>query len=101
MKTKKIFLIIFIFFILGIFIGYLISTKLIGRYNIVNATCTTINVAVENKMLNPNEIRKLGMLTKESLGDSQSKNAFKINNKRINSASEYSNCSQFIVGMNQ
>ncbi|WOE33262.1 MULTISPECIES: hypothetical protein [unclassified Acinetobacter] len=101
MSTKKLVIIVIISLIIGGLIGYFISNKTVGRYNIVNATCTTLNVAVDHNMLTAAEIRELGKLTKEKLANSQAANAFKISDKQISAASEYSTCSQFIVGMNE
>lgn len=73
----------------------------VSRYNTINATCTLLNVAVDNHMLSPEQIVNLGRLTKEKLGDAQSAKAFRLSDEQINSASELSNCSQFMVGMNE
>jgi hypothetical protein len=87
--------------ILGGVIGYGINSMTIAKYNTINATCTVLNVAVDNGMLRPEQIVTLGKLTKEKLGDTQSAKVFRLDDEQIKAASESSHCSQFMVGMNQ
>ncbi|GAL58045.1 hypothetical protein EV102420_09_00770 [Pseudescherichia vulneris NBRC 102420] len=87
--------------IVGGVIGYAINSMTIAKYNTINATCTVLNVAVDNGMLKPEQVVTLGKLTKEKLGDAQSAKAFRLDNKQIKAASGSSNCSQFMVGMSQ
>ncbi|WP_336756135.1 hypothetical protein [Pantoea sp. USHLN298] len=91
----------FLALVVGGVLGYIVNNLTISKYNTINATCTLLNVAVDNHMLSPEKIVELGRLTKEKLGDAQSAKAFSLSTKQINSASESSNCSQFMVGMNQ
>lgn len=101
MTKKKVFLIVFCSFAVGALLSYFVNSKIFARYNAMNATCTTLNVAVENKMLTTEQVLELGKLTKNKLGDSQAKDYFTINKDLLKNASPYSNCSQFIVGMSQ
>ncbi|WP_218699359.1 hypothetical protein [Acinetobacter harbinensis] len=52
-------------------------------------------------MLTPEQVKDLGKLTKNKLGDSQAAKYFTIDKKNLANASPGSNCSQFIVGMSQ
>lgn len=101
MSKGKNTLLIFLSLIFGGVVGYSVNSMTVSRYNTINTTCTLINVAVDNHMLSPDQIINLGRLTKEKLGDSQSSQAFRLSNEQIKSASTSSNCSQFMVGMNQ
>ncbi|WP_298970920.1 hypothetical protein [uncultured Psychrobacter sp.] len=101
MTNKKLIWIIVLSFIVGGIVGYLVTTKTFGRYNALNATCTTLNAAVENQMLTSEQVLELGSLTKDKLGDSQAAQYFKADKKHLENASSDSNCSQFIVGMSQ
>lgn len=101
MNKKKCTLLIVVALILGGFVGYTVNSMTISKYNTINATCTLLNVAVDNHILSQEQIVNLGRLTKEKLGDVQSAKAFRLSDEQIKSASESSNCSQFMVGMNQ
>ena len=87
--------------IVGGVIGYAINSMTVAKYSTINATCTALNVAVENGMLKPEQIVTLGKLTKEKLGDTETAKAFALSNEQVKAASESSNCSQFMVGMSQ
>ena len=92
---------IIISLIIGIVVGYFVSAKTVARFNAINATCTTLNVAVENKMLSTEQVRELGRLTHAKLGDSQTTQLFQINKEQMQVASPDSNCSQYMVGMSE
>ncbi|CBG88298.1 hypothetical protein [Citrobacter rodentium] len=101
MNKKKSALLIVIALLLGGAIGYTVNSMTVSKYNTINTTCTLINVVVDNHIVKPEQVVELGRLTKEKLGDSQSARAFSLSDEQIKSASESSNCSQFMVGMNQ
>jgi len=101
MSNKKYILSVVLSLIIGGIISYLVTTQTTGRYNALNATCTTLNTAVENEMLTTEQVRELGKLTKNKLGDSQAAKYFTMDKEGVSNASSESNCSQFIVGMNQ
>lgn len=101
MTKKMLIWIIVLSFLVGGVVGYLITIQTFGRYNALNATCTTLNTAVENQMLTNEQVLELGSLTKDKLGDSQAAQYFKANKKHLENASPFSNCSQFIVGMSE
>lgn len=101
MEKRKISLLIILVLLLGGVAGYIINSMIISRYNIINATCSLLNAAVDDHMLSSEQIFNLGRLTKKKLGDSQTAKAFRLSEEQVKSASESSNCSQFMVGMNQ
>lgn len=101
MKDKKVILSAIISLVIGGIIGYLLTIKTAARFHAVNATCTTLNVAVDNNMLTPEQILELGILTKNKLGDSTAANYFKVSQQQADNAAAGSNCSQFMVGMSQ
>ena len=101
MANAKTILWVVISLIIGAIIGYMINTQTGARYNAINATCSTLNVAVENKMLTPEQVRELGRLTRQHLGDSGTARMFQINEEQIQAASPNSNCSQYMVGMSE
>jgi uncharacterized membrane protein YraQ (UPF0718 family) len=101
MDRSKIILCIIMSLIIGIVIGYMINTKTAAKFNTINATCTTLNIAVDNKMLTAEEVRKLGQLTKKQLGESGTAKMFQITPEQIRAASPHSNCSQYMVGMSE
>lgn len=85
--------------ILGAIAGWLINSATTGRYNIINATCSVINTAVDNKLLAPDQVRFLGEASQKNLSGSAAGDAFQLDEQQIQSASSASNCSQFMVGM--
>lgn len=101
MMNKKLILSVIVSLILGGIIEYLITTQITARFNALNATCTTLNTAVENQMLTTEQVLELGKLTKNKLADSQAAEYFILDKDKLNNASPNSNCSQFIVGMSQ
>ncbi|HDS6412606.1 TPA: hypothetical protein QHZ98_005451 [Klebsiella oxytoca] len=101
MDKRKSTLLFVLVLIVGGVVGYTINNMTVSRYNTINATCTLLNVAVDNHMLSPEQVVSLGRLTKEKLGDAQSAKAFRLSEEQIKSASDSSNCSQFMVGMSQ
>lgn len=101
MSSAKVVLLILVSLVVGTIIGYILHSQTVARYNAINATCTTLNIAVENKMLSPEQVRELGQLTKQKLGDSGATQMFHINQNQIQAASPNSNCSQYMVGMSQ
>lgn len=101
MSNKKLILSVLLSLVIGAVIGYLVTTQTTARYNALNATCTTLNVAVENNLLTSDQVKELGILTKNKLGDSQAAKYFTVDKSKLANASSGSNCSQFIVGMSQ
>ena len=86
---------------LGGIVGYTVNSMTVAKFSTINATCTTLQVAVDNGMLRPEQIVTLGKLTREKLGDTQSVKPFIISEEQVKAASGSSNCSQFMVGMSQ
>ncbi|AOA57153.1 hypothetical protein [Acinetobacter larvae] len=99
--NKKLVLSVLASLVIGGLLGYVITDKTVTRYKVIDATCSTLNVAVEQNMLQAAQIKELGKLTKQKLGDNTTAAAFKISDKMIENASEHSNCSQFMLGMSQ
>jgi len=86
---------------LGGFVGYTVNSMTVAKFNAINATCTTLQAAVDNGMLKPEQIVTLGKLTREKLGDSNAAKPFLLSEEQVKAASPASNCSQFMVGMSQ
>lgn len=59
MSKRKSALFIVLSLILGSVVGYSVNSMTVSRYNTINATCTLINVAVDNHMLSPDQIVKI------------------------------------------
>lgn len=101
MSHSKTILLVVVSLVVGAILGYILNTQTAARYNAINATCTTLNVAVENKMLTPEQVKQLGQLTKQQLGESGTAQMFHINEKQRQAASPNSNCSQYMLGMSE
>lgn len=101
MNKKKSFGLIVCALVLGAGGGYVVNSLTAGKYNTINATCTLLNAAVDNHLLRPEQMVELGRLTKARLGDTQAARVFHLSDEQVKSASEASNCSQFMVGMSQ
>lgn len=101
MTTAKTIFIVIVSLVIGAILGYIINSQTVAKYNAINATCTTLNVAVDNNMLTPQQVRELGQLTKQKLADSGTAKNFQINQEQIQAASSDSNCSQYMVGMSE
>ena len=98
---KKNVLLTLIILIIGIVAGFFINSMTVSKYNTINATCTLVNVAVDNNFIKPEDVVALGKLTKAKLGDSQAAKNFNLTEEQVKAASTSSVCSQFFVGMNQ
>ena len=60
-----------------------------------------VNQAVEHEILKPEQVKELGELTGQTLKKIMLLlQKFKFSEKQLGNASEGSNCSQFIVGVN-
>ncbi|TVT76075.1 hypothetical protein FPV60_20675 [Acinetobacter colistiniresistens] len=88
--------------IVGGVLGSLGYSKTAARYDAMTTACVMVNQAVEHEILKPEQVKQLGELTGQSLrkdyGSVASK--FTFSEKQLGNASEGSNCSQFIVGVN-
>jgi len=98
MSLKK-FVLVGISLLVGGIIGWLINSATVGKYNVINATCSVINTAVDNKLLAQDQIRALGQASQKYLLNSAAGDAFQLDEQQIQAASSDSNCSQFMVGM--
>ncbi|WP_215901939.1 hypothetical protein [Acinetobacter seifertii] len=88
--------------IVGGVVGALGYSKTAARYDAMTTACVMVNQAVENGILKPEQVKELGELTGQTLKKDYASVAskFKFSAKQLGNASEGSNCSQFIVGVN-
>ncbi|HAV5501235.1 TPA: hypothetical protein JI107_17995 [Acinetobacter baumannii] len=103
MNKTNIILAVLIGLIVGGVIGAFGYAKTAAKYDAISTACVMMNEAVENNLLNVEQVKTLGELTgtnmKKDYPTVASKFAFSPEN--LKNASEDSNCSQFIVGFNQ
>lgn len=85
--------------VVGGIAGWLINSATVGKYNVINATCSVINAAVNNKLLAQDQVRSLGQASQKHLLNTAAGDAFQLDEQQIQAASTHSNCSQFMVGM--
>lgn len=85
--------------LVGGIVGWLVNSATVGKYNVINGTCSVINAAVENKLIPQDQVRALGQVSQKYLLNSAAGDAFQLDEQQIQSASSHSNCSQFMVGM--
>ncbi|MFJ1520282.1 hypothetical protein ACG59Z_10395 [Acinetobacter sp. ABJ_C1_1] len=88
--------------IVGGVVGALGYSKTAARYDAMTTACVMVNQAVEHEILKPEQVKELGELTGQTLKKDYASVASKFNfsEKQLGNASEGSNCSQFIVGVN-
>ncbi|ENX13066.1 hypothetical protein F895_02794 [Acinetobacter sp. CIP 64.2] len=88
--------------IVGGVLGSLGYSKTAARYDAITTACVMVNQAVEHDILKPEQVKQLGELTGQSLKKDYSSvtSKFKFADNQLDNASEASNCSQFIVGVN-
>ncbi|MDC5587047.1 hypothetical protein NRA63_17260 [Acinetobacter baumannii] len=88
--------------IIGGVVGAIGYSKTAARYDAMTTACVMVNQAVEHEILKPEQVKELGELTGQTLKKDYASVAlkFKFSEKQLGNASEGSNCSQFIVGVN-
>ncbi|WP_038342451.1 hypothetical protein [Acinetobacter sp. A47] len=92
--------------IIGLVVGLILGTfgysKTVGRIDVMTTACTIVNQAVEHEILKPEQVKPLGELTGQVLKKDYASVAskFKFSEENLANASEGSNCSQFVVGVN-
>ncbi|MCH7313349.1 hypothetical protein [Acinetobacter sp. ANC 3882] len=103
MNKKHIILSLVVGLVIGGLIGSFGYSKTAARYDAMTTACVMMNQAVENELLTPEQVKQLGTLTGQSLKkDYQSvASKFQFSEKQLANASEGSNCSQFIVAVNE
>ena len=103
MNKKHIILATIVGLVIGGLLGSLGYSKTAARYDAMTTACVMVNQAVENELLTPEQVKLLGPLTGQSLKQDYPSVAAKFNfsEKQLANASEGSNCSQFIVGVNE
>lgn len=102
MNKKHIILSLVIGLVVGGLLGALGYSKTVVRYDAITTACVIVNQAVENELLSPEQVKQLGSLTGANLKKEYPSLAskFSMPEKMLKNASEGSNCSQFIVGVN-
>ncbi|MBT0725666.1 hypothetical protein HH682_14850 [Rosenbergiella sp. S61] len=88
-----------VWIVIGGVAGWLINSATVGKYNVINATCSVINAAVDNKLVAEDQVRFLGKASQKHLLNTAAGDAFQLDEKHVQAASSSSNCSQFMVGM--
>ena len=103
MKKSQIALILIIGLAIGAVAGYVAYSQLTARYVATSTACVMMNQAVENKILTTEQVKELGVLTGKELKKNYESVAdkFSLPKENLDAASPESNCSQFIVGVNQ
>lgn len=92
--------------IVGLIIGGILGSfgysKTAARYDAMTTACVIVNQAVEHEILKPEQVKQLGELTGQTLKKDYASVAskFEFSEKNLANASEGSNCSQFVVGVN-
>lgn len=103
MKKSQVALIFIIGLAIGSIVGYLAYSQLTARFVATTTACTIANVAVDNKLLTTEQVKELGLLTGQELNKNYASVASKLAlpKDKLDAASPASNCSQFLVGVNQ
>ena len=103
MNKKHIILSLIVGLILGGLAGVLGYSKTVARYHAMTTACVMVNQAVQNGLLTQDQVKQLGALTGHELKQSYESvaNKFTFSQDALKNASEGSNCSQFIVGVNE
>lgn len=101
MSKGKIFLVAAITALLGFIGGYLFYANTVARYDAMSSVCVAMQEAVRNRMLTPEQVRALGVVTGSTLKRQYSSVASKLSMPKegVNTASPDSMCSQFLVGV--
>lgn len=89
--------------VVGGIVGFLSYSQVFARYDAVVTSCVIVNQAVDSKLLTPEQVKELGVLTGKSLGADYKSvaNKLSLSNGQVANASKDSVCSQFLVGVNQ
>jgi hypothetical protein len=89
--------------IVGSLVGSLGYSKTAARYDAITTVRVMMNQVVENELLNLEQVKQLSVRAgQSSKKDYQSvASKFNFSEKQRSNALEGSNCSQFIVGINE
>lgn len=103
MKKGQIALVLIIGLAIGSIAGYVAYSQLTARFVAVTTACTITNTAIENKLLTAEQVKELGRLTGQEMNKSYASVAskFALSKEQVAAASAESNCSQFLVGINE
>ena len=103
MNRKKLSLLVIASMIIGAVIGYFIYANIVARYVAITTACVTIMQGVKSGIIAEDQVVRLGQLTGAELKAHYTSvgNKLKVTETQLKSASEASQCSQFIVGINQ
>ena len=101
MNGTKVFLIALIAALIGFGGGYFFYSSTVARYDTMSSVCVAMQEAVSNKMLTPEQVKDLGVVTGSALKRQYSSVAQKLNipDEGARNASPDSICSQFLVGV--
>lgn len=103
MNKKHIILSVVLGLIVGGLIGAFGYSKTFAKYDAISTACVMVNEAVKNNLLAEDQVKILGQLTGADLKKSYPTVAskFSFSPESLKNAAEGSNCSQFIVGINE
>lgn len=103
MKKGQIALVLIIGLALGSIAGYITYSQLTARYIAASTACVIVNQAVEKQLLTAEQVKELGSYAGTEFKKSYESVASKLalSQEQIDAASPESNCSQFLVGINQ
>ena len=103
MKKGQIALIFIIGLALGSIAGYIAYSQLTARYVATTTACTIVNEAVNHKLLTTDQVKELGHLAGQEMNKNYASVAskFALTKEQVEAASPESNCSQFLIGVNE
>lgn len=102
MNKGKVSVIALITALIGFGGGYFFYANTVARYDAMSSVCVAMQEAVNNKMLSPQQVRDLGVVTGSTLKRQYSAVAKKLSvtPEGMRNASPDSMCSQFLMGVN-
>lgn len=103
LSAAKVVLIALLTALLGFAGGYFFYANTVARYDTTSSVCVAMQEAVKANMLNTLEVKQIGTLAGSTLKRNYSSVASKLSiaPESVQSASEYSVCSQFLIGVYQ
>lgn len=103
MKKGQIALFLLIGAAIGFIAGYFAYSQLTARYIAASTACVIVNQAVEKQLLTTEQVKELGSYTGTEFKKNYKSVASKLalSKEQVDAASPNSNCSQFLVGVNQ
>lgn len=103
MNGSKVFVIALLTALIGFAGGYFFYANTVARYDTMSSVCVAMQEAVRNKMLTPEQVKDLGVVTGNTLKRNYGGVAQKLRipAQGVGNASPDSICSQFLVGVQQ